>query len=322
MKQPKTKTTTMPVTGGHQPDRRPAKGAHMLAHSIFQHKASYLFMLPFSLVFLTFTVWSVLSAMGYSFTIFNILEKPTFVWLDNYVRLFLKDEVFLIALKNTVVFGVVLGAVGYFLSLIFAWLISEMNPKLRSVLTLLFYAPSMVNIYIVWKTIFSSDSYGVFNAYLMQLGITHAPVAWLQDETYMFPVVMLILVWSSLSTSFLSFIAGFQTIDPSLYEAGAVDGIRNRFQEFWFITLPSIKPQLAFGAVMSITSAFSVGDAITALVGFPSPNYALHTVATHLTDYGFTRFDMGYACAIATVLFFIMVFMNQTVQKMLRKVGQ
>ena len=236
MKQPKTKTTTMPVTGGHQPDRRPAKGAHMLAHSIFQHKASYLFMLPFSLVFLTFTVWSVLSAMGYSFTIFNILEKPTFVWLDNYVRLFLKDEVFLIALKNTVVFGVVLGAVGYFLSLIFAWLISEMNPKLRSVLTLLFYAPSMGNIYIVWKTIFSSDSYGVFNAYLMQLGITHAPVAWLQDETYMFPVVMLILVWSSLSTSFLSFIAGFQTIDPSLYEAGAVDGIRNRFQEFWFIT--------------------------------------------------------------------------------------
>lgn len=306
---------------GAQPLRRTTRGGRVL-RAIAVHKASYLFMLPFSLVFLVFTVWPVLTAIGYSFTTFNILEAPVFVGWENYVRLFLRDDVFRIALKNTLLIATILGAVGYCLSLIFAWLISEMNPKLRAFLTLLFYAPSMANVYVVWKTIFSSDAYGVVNAYLTQLGIIHAPIPWLQYEQYMFPTVMVILIWASLGTSFLSFIAGFQTIDHTLYEAGAVDGIKNRFQEFWFITLPSIKPQLVFGAIMSITSAFGVGDAVTALVGFPSPNYALHTVVTHLTDYGFTRFEMGYASAIATVLFLLMVVSNQLVQKLLRKVGQ
>lgn len=302
--------------------KRNSGGIRRFLHTIYVHRASYLFLLPFSIVFFTFTVWPVLSAMGYSFTTFNILEDPVFKGLDNYVRLFLHDTDFRIALKNTLVIGLVLGAVSYFLSLAFAWLINEMNPKVRAVLTLLFYAPSMANVYVVWKTVFSSDAYGVANAYLKQLGIIHAPVAWLQNEEYMFPVVLIILIWASLGTSFLSFIAGFQTIDPTLYEAAAVDGVKNRFQELWYITLPSIKPQLAFGAITSITAAFGVGDAITALVGFPSPNHAVHTVVTHLTDYGFTRFEMGYACAIATVLFFIMMVANQLVQKLIRKVGQ
>lgn len=291
-------------------------------HTICVHRASYLFLLPFSIVFITFTVWPVLTAMGYSFTTFNILEDPVFTGLDNYVRLFLHDADFRIALKNTLVIGLILGAASYFLSLAFAWLINEMRPKVRAVLTLLFYAPSMANVYVVWKTIFSSDAYGIANAYLMQLGIISGPVWWLQDEQYIFPVVLIILLWASLSTSFLSFIAGFQTIDPTLYEAAAVDGVKNRFQELWYITLPSIKPQLAFGAITSITAAFGVGDAITALVGFPSPNHVVHTVVTHLTDYGFTRFEMGYACAIATVLFFIMMIANQLVQKLIRKVGE
>lgn len=309
----------------HTAFRLPQRGSGRLRcflHTIYVHRASYLFLLPFSIVFFTFTVWPVLTAIGYSFTTFNILEDPVFTGLSNYVRLFLHDTDFRIALKNTLVIGLILGAVSYFLSLAFAWLINEMRPKVRAVLTLLFYAPSMANVYIVWKTIFSSDSYGVANAYLMQLGIIHTPVAWLQNEEYMFPVVLIILIWASLGTSFLSFIAGFQTIDPTLYEAAAVDGVKNRFQELWYITLPSIKPQLAFGAITSITSAFGVGDAITALVGFPSPNHTLHTVVTHLTDYGFTRFEMGYACAIATVLFFIMMIANQLVQKLIRKVGQ
>lgn len=291
-------------------------------HTLYVHRASYLFLLPFSIVFFTFTVLPVLTAIGYSFTSFNIFEAPVFTGLENYTRLFLHDADFKIALKNTLVIGLVLGAVGYFLSLAFAWLINEMNPKVRAVLTLLFYAPSMANVYVVWKTIFSSDAYGVANAYLMQLGVISGPVWWLQDEQYMFPVVLIILIWASLGTSFLSFIAGFQTIDPTLYEAAAMDGVKNRFQELWYITLPSMKPQLAFGAITSITAAFGVGDAITALVGFPSPNHAVHTVVTHLTDYGFTRFEMGYACAIATVLFFIMMLANQLVQKMIRKVGQ
>lgn len=307
------------------PNRLPGKSVGWLrkfCHILSKHRASYLFLLPFSIVFFTFTVLPVLTAIGYSFTTFNILEKPVFTGMDNYVRLFLYDADFRIALRNTLVIGLVLGGVSYFLSLMFAWLINEMNPKVRAVLTLLFYAPSMANVYVVWKTIFSADAYGIANAYLMQLGVITSPVGWLQDEQFMFPVVLIILIWASLGTSFLSFIAGFQTIDPTLYEAAAMDGVKNRFQELWYITLPSIKPQLAFGAITSITAAFGVGDAITALVGFPSPNHAVHTVVTHLTDYGFTRFEMGYACAIATVLFFIMMIANQLVQKMIRKVGQ
>ncbi len=290
--------------------------------SIYKHRASYLFLLPFTLVFFTFTVLPVLTAIGYSFTNFNVFEEAEFVGMKNYVRLFLHDTDFRTALKNTLVIGLILGGVSYFLSLAFAWLINEMRPKARAVLTLLFYAPSMANVFVVWKTIFNSDAYGVANAYLTQWGIISGPIAWLQDEQYIFPVVILILLWASLSTSFLSFIAGFQTIDQTLYEAAAVDGVKNRFQELWYITLPAIKPQMAFGAITSVTAAFGAGDAITALVGFPSPNHTVHTVVTHLTDYGFTRFEMGYACAIATVLFFIMMLANQLVQKLIRKVGQ
>lgn len=306
----------------HTPSRHPQGRWGRFCQTVWKHRASYLFLLPFTLVFFTFTVLPVIKAIGYSFTTFNILEKPVFTGLNNYVRLFLHDADFRIALKNTLVIGCILGASSYFLSFIFAWLINEMNPKIRAVLTLLFYAPSMANVYVVWKTIFSSDAYGIANAYLMQLGVISGPVWWLQSEQYIFPVVLIILIWSSLGTSFLSFIAGFQTIDHTLYEAAAVDGVKNRFQELWYITLPSMKPQLAFGAITSITAAFGVGDAITALVGFPSPNHVVHTVATHLTDYGFTRFEMGYACAIATVLFFLMMVVNQLVQKMIRKVGQ
>ena len=169
--------------------------------------------------------------------------------------------------------------------------------------------------------IFSSDAYGFVNAWLTRLGFITSPVLWLQSKSTMVGVIILILLWASLSTSFLAFIAGFQTIDASLYEAAAVDGIRTRWQELWYITLPCIKPQLMFSAIMSITSSFAIGDQITMLVGFPSPNYAAHTIMHHLQDYGSTRFEMGYACAIATVLFLLMVVCNTLIQKFLRKVG-
>lgn len=174
----------------------------------------------------------------------------------------------------------------------------------------------------IWKLIFSGDAYGIANAWLTKLGIITDPVLWLQDSNKIVPVVIVILLWASLSTSFLAFIAGFQTIDVSLYEAAAVDGIRTRWQELWYITLPSIKPQMMFSAIMSITSSFAIGDQITMLVGFPSPNYAAHTIMHHLQDYGSTRFEMGYACAIATVLFLLMVICNTIIQKFLKKVGE
>lgn len=292
-----------------------------LLDKIRKNYACYLFMAPFAAIFITFVVIPVATAIIYSFTSFNVLEPPVFTGWENYRKLFLNDSLFTIALKNTLTFALILGPGGYILSLMFAWFINDLSPKFRAFMTLLFYAPALSNIYVIWKIIFSGDDYGILNAYLTKLGITYGPILWLQDSRYMMTAVVVVLLWSSMGTSFLAFIAGFQTIDDTLYEAGAMDGIKNRWQELWYITLPAIRPQLMFGAIMSIASSFGVGDAITAIVGFPSPNYAAHTIVHHLQDYGFVRFDMGYACAIATILFVIMIAINNVVQKFLQKVG-
>jgi len=138
----------------------------------------------------------------------------------------------------------------------------------------------------------------------------------------MLAIVIIVQLWLSLGTSFLSFIGGLQTMDVSQFEAGAIDGIRNRWQELWYITLPSMKPFLMFGAVMQITQSFAVSDVAEALTGFPSTDYAAHTIVTHMKDYGNIRFELGYACAIATLLFLLMVGSNKAVQKMLSGLGQ
>ena len=169
---------------------------------------------------------------------------------------------------------------------------------------------------------FSSDEFGYFNSLLLRLGVIQQPVLWLQNTKYILPIVVFVSLWTSLGTGFLSFIAGFQGIDNSYYEAGAIDGIRNRWQELWFITLPLIKPQMMFSAVMSITSAFNVGAIITALCGYPSTDYAADTIMNHLTDFGTIRFEMGYASAIATVLFLMMVGSNLLAKRFIVRVGE
>ena len=289
---------------------------------IWKNKVYYAFMTPYLLIFFTFVIVPVIIAIIFSFTQFNVLESPKFVWFDNYKKLFLNDDIFLIAVKNTILFASITGPVSYFLCLMLAWIVSDLTPTLRTILTLLFYAPTLSNIFFIWQLIFSSDSYGFLNSYLMKLGLILEPVQWLTDEKYMVPVILIIVLWASLGTGFLAFVAGFQNVDRTLYEAGAVDGIRNRWQELWFITLPYMKPQLLFGAVMSITGSFNIGSTITALAGFPSTNYAAHTIMNHLEDYGGIRFEMGYACAIATILFFIMVASNKMVQKLLSGIGK
>lgn len=293
-----------------------------LLEGFSRHRTSYLFLAPYLLIFLTFTVIPVLMSIALSFTYYNMLEPPKWVGWDNYIRLFLADDVFLIAVKNTFLFAAITGPLSYLSCLLFAWMINELRPRVRAVLTLLFYAPSISgNVYLIWRIIFSSDSYGFINGILLRWGLLNEPVQWLQDPRYMMPVVILVVLWLSLGTSFLVFIAGLQGIDQTLYEAGAIDGIRNRWQELWYITLPAMRPQLMFGAVMSITQSFSVSYQAIALTGFPSTDYAAHTIVTHLIDYGNVRFEMGYATAIATVLFLTMMFTQRTVQRLLRKIG-
>ncbi|CDC60189.1 binding-protein-dependent transport systems inner membrane component [Clostridium sp. CAG:448] len=283
---------------------------------------AYVMVAPYMILFTLFTVVPVVLSIFISFTDFNMLEWPNFVFLDNYITLFFDDDIFLIAVKNTFIFAVIVGPASYLMSYMVAWFINELPPKIRAVVTLIFYAPSISGqVYLIWGTLFSSDSYGWVNATLLKLGLIDKEILFFQDEKYVMPLCIIVSLWTSLGTSFLAFIAGLQGVDRSLYEAGAVDGVKNRWQELWYITLPSMKPQLMFGAVMSITGSFGFGGIVTALAGFPSVNYCAHTIMHHLEDYGGQRYEIGYSSTIAVILFAIMMGANMLVKKILSKVG-
>ena len=287
------------------------------------NKTAYFMLAPFFLLFLIFTVLPVVLSIFLSFTDFNMLEMPHFKDIQNYLDLFLNDEIFILACQNTLIFACVTGPVSYILALLVAWFINELPPKIRAVVTLIFYAPSISgNAYLIWKTLFSSDSYGWANAVLIKYGFISSPILWFQDAKYVMGLCIVVALWTSLGTAFLSFIAGLQTIDRSLYEAAAVDGIKNRWQELWYITLPTMRPQLMFGAVLSITNSFGFGAVVDQLCGFPSVDYAAHTIMHHLSDYGGARYEIGYASAIAVILFIIMISANFVIKKALSKVGE
>ncbi len=287
------------------------------------NKTAYFMLAPFMLLFIIFTVLPVLLSIILSFTDFNMLEFPNIVGATNYMNLFLNDEIFMLACQNTLVFAAITGPVSYILALLVAWFINELPPKIRAIVTLIFYAPSISGqAYLIWKTLFSSDSYGWANAVLTKYGFISEPILWFQDADYVMGLCIVVALWTSLGTAFLSFIAGFQTIDRSMYEAAAVDGIKNRWQELWYITLPTMRPQLMFGAVLSITNSFGFGAVVDALCGFPSVDYAAHTIMHHLSDYGGARYEVGYASAIAVILFIIMFACNILIKKALSKVGE
>ena len=287
-----------------------------------RNKVAYVMIAPYVLVFTLFTVVPVVLSFIISFTDFNMLQFPNFVGLENYINLFFADDVFLIAAKNTLIFAVIVGPVSYLMSFLVAWFINELSPKIRSVVTLIFYAPAISGqVYMIWGTLFSADSQGWVNATLMELGMIDTAISWFKNAKYVMPLCIVVALWTSLGTSFLSFIAGLQGVDRSLYEAGAVDGVKNRWQELWYITLPSMKPQLMFGAIMAITSSFGFGGVVTALAGLPSVDYAAHTIMNHLEDYGGARYEIGYSSAIAVVLFIVMIGANMVVKKVISKVG-
>lgn len=289
---------------------------------IAKNRTSYLMLAPFTVFFMVFTVIPVLVAMVLSFTNFNMAEFPKFVGLQNYFRLFLEDEVFIIALKNTLIFALITGPIGYILSFVFAWFINEFPSKIRAILTLMFYAPSLVgNVYFIWSYIFSGDQNGLINGALMQLGIGSTPIQWLTDTDYNLGVMIFVVLWLSMGQGFLSFVAGLQNMNKTYYEAAAIDGIRNRWQELRHVTLPQLVPQLLFGAVTSISSAFAVGYQNMALTGFPSTDYSTHTLLLHMLDFGTVRFEMGYASTVAVFLFGLMLLSWMFVNRLLSKLS-
>ncbi len=289
-------------------------------HMMKTNKACYGMLLPFMSLFLIFTVAPVVMSLPIGFTNFNMIESPKFVGLSNFYTLFLNDDTFLIAVRNTLIFAIFTGPFSYILSFIIAWLINEMNAFLKTFFTFVFYAPSMTtSVYITWQLILSGDSYGYLNAVLMDLGILNEPAQWLTDTKYILTVVIIVQLWMSMGAGFLAIRAGFQNIDKSMYEAGAIEGIKNRWQELFYITIPSMGPQLLFAAVIQISSSFTVGVVGQNLVGLPSTDYAAHTIMNHATDYGNIRYEMGYASAICFVLFAAMLLANKGINWLLGK---
>ncbi len=283
------------------------------------NKINYLMILPFVVFFTLFTIIPIGASIFLSFTRYDILNTPIFIGWDNYLRMFLEDSVFLISLKNTLKFAIITGPVGYLLCFIFAWFINDLPPIARAFFTVVFYAPTLANVYFIFQYLFSADMYGLINSIMMNLGMIDEPIAWLKNTKYMMNIVIIVQLWCSLGTSFLSFVAGLQNLDPSLAEAGAIDGVRNRFQELFYITLPQMGGMLMFGAVMQISSAFAVGSISSSLLGNPSVDYAGHTLVLHISDFGHTRFELGYASAIAVVLFAMMILSKVLINKLLAR---
>ena len=289
-------------------------------HMMKTNKACYAMLLPFMSLFIIFTVVPVVMSLPMGFTNFNMIETPKFVGLSNFYTLFLNDDVFLIAVRNTLIFAMFTGPFSYILSFIIAWLINEMNAFLKTFFTFVFYAPSMTtSVYVTWQLILSGDSYGYLNAVLIDLGILNEPAQWLTDTNYILTVVIIVQLWMSMGAGFLAIRAGFQNIDKSMYEAGAIEGIKNRWQELFYITIPSMGPQLLFAAVIQISASFTVGVVGQNLVGLPSTDYAAHTIMNHATDYGNIRYEMGYASAICFVLFAAMLLANKGINWLLGK---
>ncbi len=284
-----------------------------------QSAECWLMLLPFLLFFVTFTIIPVIISLPVGFTNFDMINKPEFVGLSNYKTLFLSDKIFVQSIRVTLIFALFSGPISYVLCFFLAWLINELHPKLKTIFTLIFYIPSMANVYTIWQLIFSGDQYGYANSFLLDAGIITSSRQWLTDSNYILPVVIIVQLWISLGAGFLALRAGFQNIDKSQYEAGDIEGIRNRWQRLIYITIPAMGPQMMFAAVMQIVAAFTADIVGRNLVGFPSTDYAAHTIMTHAYDYGWVRYEMGYSSAICTILFLVMFGVNKLISKILGK---
>ena len=285
--------------------------------SVKQNKTAYLMILPFMLFFTVFTAVPVVMSLPLGFTDFNMVKFPEFVGLSNYSALFLSDKIFIKSIRVTLISAIFTGPLSYIMCFLLAWFINEMPKKLRSVFTLIFYIPSMTSVYTVWKIIFSGDSHGWINSFLLETGIALSPVQWLTDGSYVLFVSIAVQMYLSIGTGFLALSAGFRNIDPSWYEAGSIEGIKNRWQELIYITIPAMAPQMMFAAVMQIVTAFAAGAVSRDLLGFPSTGYNAHTIMDHAYDYGWVRYEMGYASAICLILFIVMYFLNRFVIRLL-----
>lgn len=285
--------------------------------------SSPILILPYGILFTLLIIIPVIMAIILSFTYFNTIEFPSWVGLDNYVSLFTNDTVFMQnVLPNTIVYAVFVGAGGYVLSFFLAWSLSQLTKRVRTVMAIIIYSPSLtggVLLSTVWKVIFNGDKSGYLNYFLLKFGVIDQPVQWLQSSEYLLPIMILVSLWSSMGVGFLAILSGILNVNPELYEAGSIDGIRNRFQEIMYITIPSTKPQMLFGAVMTIVGTFqSSGIGVDLSGANPTPSYAGQLIVTHIEDFGYLRYEMGYAAAVSVILLIGVRLMSLGAQKIFK----
>lgn len=280
-------------------------------------------LIPFLSLFFLFTLLPVGSSIVLSFFDYDMVSNPIFTGLENYIRAFTNDTTFLTVFANTLKFAVITGPLGFLLSFVLAWMINEFNPLVRTFLTFLFYAPALVgNAYYIWQILFSGDSFGYMNNFLTSFGFITEPIQWFKNPQYNMTIIIIIQLWMGMGVSFLANIAGLQNINTELYEAGAIDGIRTRWHELWYITLPSMKNILFFSSIMQIQSVFSIGAIITILAGYPSVNNSVDTIVSYISDVGTSRYEMGYASTLSVILFLVILIFRYGIVSLLKLVGK
>ena len=283
---------------------------------------SYLFLSPYLILFTTFIVIPVILALLLSFTNFDTVNFPKFIGLKNYITLLTTDNTFMqYVLPNTIKSSLIVGPVGYFMSFIMAWVLAQIPHKPRTLFALMLYSPTLtsgVAMTVIWRVLFNGDQTGYLNSLLLNIGWIQEPIQWLQSSEWLMPVMIIVSLWNSMGIGFLSMLAGILNINSEMYEAGYIDGISNRFQEIIYITIPSMKPQMLFGAVMAVINTFQTGAIGVQLSGAnPTPQYAGQMMLNHIEDYGFLRYEMGYAAAISVVLLLLIWFLSKIVFKLL-----
>ena len=283
----------------------------------------YLAMAPFLILFFIFNILPVLASMTLSFFDYDMVSTPIFTGLENYSRMFSGDDVFLTVLGNTLRFSIVAGPVSFLLAFLLAWMINEFSRTVRVILTFIFYAPALVgNAYFIWQIFFSGDSYGYLNNFLISFGFITEPINWFQNTSYNMTIIIIVQLWMSMGVSFLANIAGLQNVSTELYEAAAIDGVRTRWHELWYVTLPSMKSILLFSSVMQIQAVFSVSAVITTLAGYPSVNNSVDVLVSYISDIGTARYEMGYASALSIFLFFMVFAFRFGIGALLNLVGK
>ena len=273
---------------------------------------AYLFIGPYAIIFLVFVVLLILISFLLSFAYYDGVNMPRFIGLTNYVTLFTQDLDFMqSALPNTIKYALIVGPVGYMLAFFLAWVLAQLPRRFRNVAAIILYSPSLtgsVLISVVWKAMFSGDSRGYINYLLLSWGIVNEPLQFLQDKTTIFIIMVFVGLWSSMGIGFLAMLSGILNTNREIYEAAYVDGMKNRFQEIIYITIPSMRPQMMFGAVMAIVSTFNSAGLASALTGAsPTPQLAGWLISDHMQDYAFSRMEMGYASSLSVVLLMLVL---------------